>query len=162
MKKTASFGLTLMGLLMFAAAASADPIIVEEADTTWEPALFSTASPDIDPRVIGEYCTVLFTPSLTVSEDLLTRSESVKPRIAVEYASIIGQFGLSAMPACQSDISRDGQVGPADLALLASDFGRNNCTGDCPADLAPDGDVDGDDLAVMASEFWNSGCPLMD
>lgn len=162
MKISAWFGLALVGLLMFAAAASADTIIVEEADTTWEPVLFSTPSPDIDPRVIGEYCTVLFTPPLTVSEDLLTQSEIVKPRIVVEYASITGHFELAAMPACQSDISRDGQVGPADLALLASDFGRNNCTGDCPADLAPDGDVDGDDLGVMASEFWSSGCPLMD
>jgi hypothetical protein len=149
-------------LLLLVVSASAGPITVEEAGVTWEPGLASTDSPDIDPRIIGEYTSIMFTAPLVVSDDMVTQSEMVGPRFIVEYASTIGHFGLGKMPMCQSDIVRDGSVNSADLDLLAVDFGRNNCIEDCPADLTPDGDVDGADLAVMAEEFLSSGCPLME
>jgi hypothetical protein len=162
MKKITSLGLLCVVLLFFAVTVSAGPIAVEEASVTWEPILVPTASPNIDPRIIGEYTSIMHTVRLIVSDDMLTETLGVRPRIVVEYATTIGLLGLEAMPECRSDIFRDGRVDYTDLSILSFDFGRNDCVDDCPADLLPDGDVDGVDVAIMAAEFWSSNCPLMD
>ena len=162
MKRSIMLGLLCAVLLFFSVTVSAGPITVEEASVTWEPILVAIASPDIDPRIIGEYNSIMHTVPLIISDDMLTQSLLVKPRIVVEYATTIGLLGLGAMPECRSDIFRDGRVDLTDLSILTFDFGRNDCVDDCPADLMPDGDVDGSDVAVMAAEFGNHNCPSID
>ena len=68
MKKITSLGLLCVVLLFFAVTVSAGPIAVEEASVTWEPILVPTASPNIDPRIIGEYTSLLHTVRLIVSD----------------------------------------------------------------------------------------------
>jgi hypothetical protein len=148
-----------MVFLLFAGSPSAGPILVEEASCAWEPGLTETGSPDIDPRIIGEYTSIMLTVPLIQSD---ADVEAVGPRFVVEYATTIARVGLNAIAVCQADIFKDGRVDDADVGLLALDFGRSDCDGDCAADLSSDGDVDGADLAVMAAEFGNYNCPLMD
>jgi hypothetical protein len=62
---------------------------------------------------------------------------------------------------CEGDFDNDGDVDGSDLAVLAADFGRTDCsTGDpCGGDFNHDGDVDGSDLAVFAADFGRTDCP---
>ncbi|MCK9293768.1 MAG: VCBS repeat-containing protein [Desulfobulbaceae bacterium] len=60
---------------------------------------------------------------------------------------------------CPADISGDGQVASADLAIFAAAFGRANCSGAaCPADIDTDTDVDAVDLSRIAAGLGQRNC----
>ena len=60
-----------------------------------------------------------------------------------------------------SDFDIDGDTDGADLAVLATDFGRTDCDAgsSCNGDFDGDGEVDGKDLAVFAADFGQTDCP---
>ncbi len=62
---------------------------------------------------------------------------------------------------CLADIDTDHDVDGADLALLADDYNRTDCseTSPCRGDVNGDGVVNTDDLNVFASEFGKTSCP---
>ena len=51
---------------------------------------------------------------------------------------------------CPADLNEDGDVSPADLALLLGDWGA--CDG-CPADFDNDGSVGAADLALLLGSW---------
>jgi hypothetical protein len=61
---------------------------------------------------------------------------------------------------CVSDADHDGDVDGADLALLANDFGREDCEVPpvCEADLDGDNIVEGRDLERLVWEFGRDHC----
>ncbi len=62
---------------------------------------------------------------------------------------------------CLADIDTDHDVDGADLALLADDYNRTDCSeaSPCSADINGDGVVNADDLSIFASEFGKTLCP---
>ena len=66
---------------------------------------------------------------------------------------------ITVIANCPGDFDNDGDVDDADLADIASDFGRTDCSGDCAGDFEGNGDVDGSDLAVFATDFGRTDCP---
>lgn len=73
--------------------------------------------------------------------------------LAVQWVldNLIGDPGSP----CPADLTGDGAVDGADLAVLLGAWGA--CDGNCPADLTGDDAVDGADLAVLLGA-WGS-CP---
>jgi hypothetical protein len=61
---------------------------------------------------------------------------------------------------CDFDLYLDGRVDDLDLAILASQFGRADCSdpNSCEADSLDDLDVDGSDLAGFILEFGEMDC----
>lgn len=52
------------------------------------------------------------------------------------------------------DRDDDRDIDGSDLALMANDYGRNDCSGgNCTGDVDDDGDVDEDDLSALARDF---------
>jgi formylglycine-generating enzyme required for sulfatase activity len=64
---------------------------------------------------------------------------------------------LPAPPACAADITRDGAVNGADLALLLGAWGTTGAGGAFDADLDDDGLVAGADLAVLLGAWGACG-----
>ncbi len=62
---------------------------------------------------------------------------------------------------CLADIDTDHDVDGADLALLADDYDRTDCSeaSPCVGDVNGDGVVNTDDLGILASEFGRTLCP---
>ncbi len=62
---------------------------------------------------------------------------------------------------CLADIDHDNDVDGNDLATLASDFNRSDCSSasPCPGDINGDGVVDLDDLGILACDFGKTDCP---
>ncbi len=62
---------------------------------------------------------------------------------------------------CLADIDTDHDVDGADLALLADDYNRTDCSeaSPCSADINGNGVVNADDLSILASEFGKTLCP---
>ena len=62
---------------------------------------------------------------------------------------------------CSADFDCSHDVDGSDLAILASDFNRTDCseTAPCEGDINGDGAVDTDDLTLFAAEFGRTDCP---
>jgi hypothetical protein len=73
---------------------------------------------------------------------------------SVNSINTIAKIDLGSTP-CPADLTGDGVVSGADLAVLLGAWGP--CSGSCPADLTGDGAVGGDDLGVMLGAWGN--CP---
>jgi len=76
--------------------------------------------------------------------------------VVILYSSI----SFAVTDVCISDFNNDFAVNDADLAILATDFGRTSCdVGEiCEGDFDKDNDVDGSDLAFFASELGRNDC----
>jgi len=62
---------------------------------------------------------------------------------------------------CIADLDKDNDVDGNDLATLASDFDRRDCSSasPCAGDINGDGLVDLDDLSILATELGRTDCP---
>jgi len=67
----------------------------------------------------------------------------------------IDEGGNTICPDCASDLTGDGMVSGADLALLLASWGECEDGHDCPADLNSDWRVDGGDLGILLGD-WGS------
>jgi hypothetical protein len=65
----------------------------------------------------------------------------------------IGVLTVTAQPGIPADLNGDGEVGPADLAILLSAWGPCDDVEDCPADLNGDGAVGPADLAAVLGNW---------
>lgn len=72
-----------------------------------------------------------------------------------EQASKSSPFGP-----CQADLDEDGDVDGVELALIARDFGREDCEDPpvCEVDLDSDGNVEVHDLERLVRDFGRSNC----
>lgn len=78
----------------------------------------------------------------------------VRASDSVNAIYTVARINLGAAP-CPADLTGDGVVNGADLAVLLGAWGP--CSGSCPADFTGDGVVDGADLGFMLGA-WGA-CP---
>ncbi len=76
--------------------------------------------------------------------------------VDIQPDRVIAQLGQGGPPPCDEDITGDGQIDLADLAVLLNNFGSNGTHAD--GDIDGDGDIDLSDLALLLNVF-GSPCP---
>ena len=112
---------------------------------------------------LGAFITGDFPTSLACADangdgriDLIagTQNPMVDNLLAQTFSSVMTHFNRMIGPGLVGDLTGEGDVGPADLAVLLSQFGPcPPAAAPCPADFNHDGAVNGVDIAVLLNNF---------
>ncbi len=88
--------------------------------------------------------------------------ETIGSQIVRDYIYIgHSRIAMVLSKRCLPDLDKDNDVDGNELAILASDFNRNDCSSasPCPGDVNGDRAVNSDDLSILASELGKTYCP---
>ena len=88
--------------------------------------------------------------------------ETIGSQIVRDYIYIgHSRIAMVLSKRCLPDLDKDNDVDGNELAILASDFNRNDCssTSPCQGDINGDGLVDSEDLSILATELGRTDCP---
>jgi hypothetical protein len=139
-------------------------VVVENAKLSWKAGLAPAAFPDISPRIVLEYGTLIYETDLDISDDLLLELEKLGPRIAVEYATVIGHVGLAALHRCKCDLNHDGKCNILDYQIFIQEWGYTTCNTPgivCECDLNRDGRCNILDYQQFIQDWGNTKCLIL-
>ena len=86
--------------------------------------------------------------------------------VVIGFTLIVG-LPCCVLAQCRGDLNKDGDVDAGDVSILATNFGRMDCTAEapCPGDIypqdSPDGTVNSFDLSILAQGLGETDCPVL-
>jgi hypothetical protein len=159
MWKKMLFLLLMIPLLIGLSAMASAQIVVEDATVIWQKDMGGGDFPDIPSRITLEYVTTISEVPVAAPPEFDPR-----PRIIVEYATGITQFGSVRFPACACDLNNDHTCNMFDWIIFAPDWGRTDCNEPgaetCECDLNGDGTCNMFDWIVFAPDWGRTDCPV--